>query len=586
MLAVDATAALAGVTELNALGVGAAPQPLSVPPLVTVPGNQATVEGSPLVFSAATGRLIRIDDPDIGASPLVVDLTAFAALGGLAPSLTLASTSGLTSITGNGTNVLRLEGALANINTALANLTFYSADNGDFTVTVTATDFANSEADSASLQVQAANAAPQIVFTSSGGNEGSIIVGTLHVFDPGVVDDPQVSWMVSRDGLFIAQGVGPSVEFFAAEDGVYQVTATAVDKDGGVSTLSADVLVENASPAFELTGFIRDGVAHLTLVMKDPGTEQFTVDVFWTLGSSTPETFITSERTLTRSHQYTPEELALAGADLGITVFVFDGEDVERQTLNFREGAPPEVSPPKFEAAPPVTPPERLPLARLQPTSTTPQIVPSDLGRSATQGRPEEAAIQQFVLRVVGPDGEESADYALPADALENLPAFLTTLGVPDGHYRIYLVTGELDRLIIDAHLRGGRMIDPRDESQPTIDRPPASDDAAQFASANALHGASTTIGAANDPAPAPIAEVELATVSMDPHLRPDADGDLADDQVNSLLPLLGSTIVVGAAAVGFASMRAPTIPAREARRGFPRFTKAARWARKLKRSQ
>jgi hypothetical protein len=582
VLAVDVTAALASDSEENPPGIAGSPQPLTVPPLVTVPGNQATFEGSPLIFSAATGRLIRIDDPDIGADPLVVDLTAFESLGGAPPYITLASTAGLTSITGNGTNVLRLEGTLADINAALSYLTFYAVDNGDFTVTVTATDNANSEADSASFQVQAANANPQINFsTGPPSDEGEIVQGSLYVFDPGVFDDPQISWVVSYGGADIASGVGPSVQFFAAEDGAYELTAMAVDKDGAVALASDSVLVTNVVPTLNLNGFIRDGVVHLTIFITDPGREQFTIEVFWTAGATTAESFFTTETTLTVSHRYTPEELDSASASLSVFVLVKDNADITSATLHFVEGAPPESSPPKFAAAPLVPPPDRVAPSRSHQTSTSPQIVSPDVGRAAAQGKQEEVAIHQFVLRVVGPDGEESSNYPLPAEALANLPAFLTELGVPDGHYRVYLVTGELERLVIDAHLRAGRIIDPRDESQPTFDRPPASDDAAQLAAANAIIDVANGVVPAAQPAP--LADIELAAVPTDPHLPTDADGKFADDEVNPVLPLLCGTIIVGATAVGYVTLRAPTLPVRDARREFPRFTKAACWARKLK---
>jgi hypothetical protein len=575
VLAVDATDALADAPE-NSLGITGSPQPLTVPPVVTAPSNQATVEGLPLVFSAATGRLIRIDDPDIGTNPLVVDLTAFEAQGGPSPSLTLASTFGLISITGNGTNVLRLEGTLANINAALAHLTFYSIDNGNFTVTITASDVPNGEADSASFQVQTANVAPQAAFSGNGGVEGTVVSGTIEVFDPGILDDPQVNWVVSYDGTAIAQGVGPAVAFLAARDGIYHVAATAVDKDGATFTHVSEVIVSNVAPTFDLEGFIRDGVVHLTLIMNDPGQEDFIAEVFWTEQSTTPQTFHFSNRVLMIDHRYTAEELESAVDGLVIAVNVSDGESHERRTLQFREGAGPDVAPPEFEAAPLAAPLERLPLARLQPTNTAPQVVSSDLGGSSAQGKQAEVAIQQFVLRVVGPDGEESGDYVLPGDALENLPAFLSTLGVPDGHYRIYLVTGELERLVIDAHLRGGRMIDPRDESQPTIDRPPASDEAAQLA------GANTTSDELVEGSPN--SDVELVAVPVNADAESDAGQELPDDHGNRLLPLWGGTIVVGAATAGLATLRTPSRKIREASRGFPRFTKAARRARKITR--
>jgi hypothetical protein len=559
------------------LTLAAAPQPLTVQPLVTVPGNQTTNEGSPLVFSAATGRLIRVDDPDIGTGTLVVDVTAFDALGGLPPSMTLANTSGLTSISGNGTNVLRLEGTLPNINAALSFLNFYSPDNGNFDVTVTATDIANAEAGSATFQVQVFNVAPEIVAVSGDENqaEGGIVVGSIQVFDPGTFDSPQVSWVVSYDGLAIAQGTGLSVQFFAAEDGEYRISATAIDKDGGQDFAIGELFVVNVPPTVELTGFIRDGTAHITLVIKDPGREQFMIEVAWTTSGTVTETFVTTSNTLTLTHKYTPEELDLVIGDLSIDVAVRDNAGFNRQTLHFREGASQEVAPAKFTDPPPPSPPERSLAFRPQQNSTAQQIIAADLGGASTRGRHEEAVVQQFVLRVVGPDGEESGDYPLPVEALENLPAFLTAAGVPDGHYRVYLVTGDLGRLVIDAHLRAGRMIDPRDESQPVFDRPPASEDASQLATLPPTAELPATQCTLNG-------DAELASFSP-PDLSTETEDESADEDGRVMLPLLGGAVVTVATAAGFATKRSRTLPARESRQASPRFTKIARLARRLK---
>jgi hypothetical protein len=589
VMAADTANALADAAVESPPNFAANPQPLSVQPLVTVPGNQTAFEGSPLIFSAATGRLIRIDDPDIGAGLLVVDVTAIDALGSAPPSMTLGSTSGLTSVTGNGTNVLRLEGTLANINAALSLLTFYSVDDGNFDVTVTATDFANAETGSASFQVQVANVAPQLaVFGDDGQQEGGNVDASIQVFDAGALDNPQVSWVVSHGGVVIAQGTGLSVQFFAPEDGRYDISATAVDKDGGQKTAVGDLIVANVAPTTELTGVIRDGTAHITVVIDDPGREQFTVEVAWTNSGTVTESFITTSRTLTLSHKYTPEELAQVIGDLSITVTVSDNEASIRQTLHFREGAALEVAPPKFADPPPASPSERLPDARPLQNTTAPQIIASDLGGASSRGRQEEALVQQFVLRVVGPDGEESGDYPLPDEAMENLPAFLAAAGVPDGHYRVYLVTGDLARLVVDAHLRAGRLVDPRDDSLPAFDQPPTSDDASQLAAALGIDGDLELNGAADassagnrlvsfDAAPMRAAEPEHETET-------ETGAESAEEDLLSTIPLIGGVVVVAASAAGLAIGHSRTLSVSESGQRAPRFTKLARRARRLKR--
>jgi PKD repeat protein len=79
-------------------------------------------------------------------------------------------------------------------------------------------------------------------------------------------------------------------------------------------------------------------------------------------------------------------------------------------------------------------------------------------------------------LRVVFPDGSESEGYRLPEDALQNLRDIFAKL--PDNRYRIYLVRTENNsyRLVTEVVVRGGRVVDPSDDSEGTRDRPPTSE--------------------------------------------------------------------------------------------------------------
>ena len=63
-------------------------------PVNIVPGAQIAAEDASLVFSLGTGNLLAISDPDAGANPFEVTLTA--------PNgtLTLAGTAGLTFTVG------------------------------------------------------------------------------------------------------------------------------------------------------------------------------------------------------------------------------------------------------------------------------------------------------------------------------------------------------------------------------------------------------------------------------------------------------------------------------------------------------
>ena len=94
-------------------------------PVNTVPGPQAIVEDTVLVFSGANGNGISIADGDAGSSPVQVTLTASNGV------LTLGGASGLTFITGDGTAdpILVFSGAVAAINAGLEGLTFTPAGN-------------------------------------------------------------------------------------------------------------------------------------------------------------------------------------------------------------------------------------------------------------------------------------------------------------------------------------------------------------------------------------------------------------------------------------------------------------------------
>jgi hypothetical protein len=450
---------------------------LTVPPVVTVPPNQAGVEGTPLIFSAANGRLIRVDDPDIGSSPLVVNLSAADLQGGVLASITLTNTSGLTSLSGNGSNLLQLEGTLTAINAALSHFSFYSPDNGNFGVNVAVSDPTNSESGSASFQVSVANADPHIqLVSSSNASEGHQVEFPVTIFDVGPLDQPHHNWSVSYQGSMIASGVDRPVEFFAFADGRYDLIVTATDKDGGTTTLQDFVTVQNTTPTVGLTGVFRGDEIFLTLDLGDPGNDRLDVEIFWSQAVDEPYRLNMTPGVITISHRYTPDELDFDADQLTITVHVSDGDSFVRNTLDFGEGDSVDTPRPRIEAPPRTPAPQREAAPRVIVGGALPDVTQATLGGGAIAGKQDQAAIHQFVIRLVGADGEESGNYSLPAGAIQNLPAFLTALGVPDGHYRVYLITGDVERLVLDGHLRAGRIVDPSDESQPSFDQPAESD--------------------------------------------------------------------------------------------------------------
>ena len=574
-------------------------------PTITAPGNQSTSEGAALVFSPSSGREIRVDAPGLGAGPLRVDISAVESLGQVTPILTFGTTAGLT-VTGNGLNVYQLQGTLSNINAALASLTFYSPDNGNFTIDLLATDATTGENDSASIDVVAANVAPQVNYPNNEfADEGNVVVNTIELSDAGAFDNPQVSWTVSHRGIAVASGAGPAVHFLAAADGDYELTVSAVDKDGGMTNATRLISVQNVEPEFELSGVMQNGVVDLHVVINDPGRELFFVEIYWTSGATTPETIFTSERVLFFSHRYTPEELAQAGE---LTVLVADNHTFARQTLQFREVEPVFAERPEFTAHSQEAPPEQNVAVRPQEDGATSQIVSADLGRGVTHSAQSAPALHLFVLRVVGPDGVESESYPLPAEAMADLPNFLTTLGVPDGHYRVYLITGELERLVVDGHLRAGRIVDPSDGTRSGFDSsqgalaahgaaPPRDGAVSDTARLNSQPAVSRGMNAGSEPAN------ESSAAGADQPSSMSADADVQNQVIvplpadaaqvtateserradahdaNVVLPVIGGAIVVFAA-----STILHTTSRQTANDPAPRFCKLARLARKLAR--
>jgi PKD repeat protein len=105
-------------------------------PVNTVPGPQTVTAGMTKVFSIGNGNAISTSDVDAGSGAVRVTLTA---TGG---TLTLAGTSGLTFVSGDGTNdaAMTFDGALTAVNAALNGLSYAAGAAGAGTVTIVVDD--------------------------------------------------------------------------------------------------------------------------------------------------------------------------------------------------------------------------------------------------------------------------------------------------------------------------------------------------------------------------------------------------------------------------------------------------------------
>jgi hypothetical protein len=95
---------------------------VNLPPALTAPGKQSA--GLSLIFSTTTGNAIRVQDPDSTGNALHVTLSATNG------QMTLANTSGLTFLSGNGNGNATVEftGSSASINAALEGMRFNPSD--------------------------------------------------------------------------------------------------------------------------------------------------------------------------------------------------------------------------------------------------------------------------------------------------------------------------------------------------------------------------------------------------------------------------------------------------------------------------
>jgi Domain of unknown function (DUF4347)/Bacterial Ig domain/Bacterial cadherin-like domain len=142
------------------------------PPVNIVPGAQISAEDVALVFSTANGNRIAVSDPDAGANPLEVTLTA------VQGTLTLAGTAGLTFTVGTATGdaTMTFTGIIADINAALDGMSFLPPLDytGAAAVTITTGDFGatgaggpQSDSDTVVITVNAVDDAPVLDLNDS-----------------------------------------------------------------------------------------------------------------------------------------------------------------------------------------------------------------------------------------------------------------------------------------------------------------------------------------------------------------------------------------------------------------------------------
>jgi PKD repeat protein len=173
-------------------------------------------------------------------------------------------------------------------------------DNGTYTVTVTVTD-SDGGTVGASFVVTVNNVPPNVeAGTDQVINEGDTALFSGSFTDPGTLDTQTIQWNFG-DGSAVETGTLEASHIYV-DNGVYMVTLTVTDKDGGIGSDTLTVTANNVPPK-AMAGpnqVINEGdTALFSGSFTDPGTFD-THTTEWDFGDGNP----VETGTLTPSHTY------------------------------------------------------------------------------------------------------------------------------------------------------------------------------------------------------------------------------------------------------------------------------------------
>jgi hypothetical protein len=179
-----------------------------------------------------------------------------------------------------------------------------------YPVTVTVTDSFGASA-SAATTVTVNNVAPTVQLGPDRTvGEGTPVTLTGSVSDPGPDTFTYLWHVVSSNGQAIADGTSPDFSFTPQDDGVYTVTLTVTDDDGGVGQDDVVVTATNAAPVASVTGpaaGVRGQALAFTLTAADPSPADqaatFTYDLDWD-GDGVYEQKVTGPASQPVTHAY------------------------------------------------------------------------------------------------------------------------------------------------------------------------------------------------------------------------------------------------------------------------------------------
>ncbi len=214
----------------------------------------------------------------------------------------------------------------------------------------------------AQTSVAVTNVAPIVAVQATTASEGTPVTLTAAVNDPGAGDLFLYHWVIKNGPKTVAAGYGPDITFTPKDSGLFDVSLTVVDDDGGQSPAPPMTLVvENVAPTINaeyvvLTngeGNIVTNVAEgelFTLAgsFTDPGYEEHTVVVDW--GDGGPETTFTLNAgvsNFTVKHRYPDDNLPGTASDsylMSVTVTDASGAPVLEQSSVSVTNVPPQPS--------------------------------------------------------------------------------------------------------------------------------------------------------------------------------------------------------------------------------------------------
>ncbi len=162
------------------------------------------------------------------------------------------------------------------------------ADNGVYTVTFTVTDD-DGGVGSDTVTITVLNIAPVVeAGLDQTVNEGATVFFDGSFTDPGFLDTHTIAWNFG-DGSSVETGsLSPTHEY--GDNGVYTVTLTVTDKDGGVGSDTLTIIVDNVAPAVNVGPdqiVDEDTTVDFTGIFTDPGwLDSF--DYSWNFGDGSP----------------------------------------------------------------------------------------------------------------------------------------------------------------------------------------------------------------------------------------------------------------------------------------------------------